>query len=713
MKSLIKLNVVFFVLYFFIQFLGNLEPFLVFRIVRSIIELVTILVLGGLNVTVLILLFSKLDLDLWEILSFSSAMSLLFVPLLLTVEFSQFHILFKELPAVNSFLVFLILASSYYFKRKDFIDKFQLAIDKLPKYTAHTLVSSPLFWVSVLNISVTSIIFSAYYALPDLDPFYWIQLYTKDFEEGTIVQLTSHRPLFSSLLYFLNQTSHIDLYAAFKYVLPLLATFTLIPAWLIARKFSSKLLQIVIVLLPLTSSSTILYLQTPTPQAISVISIYYFFFFLIYSWLFNKPIFYYLAGVTILLSFFYHEMATILFTIWLFITVIFNWKSVHEQMRNNKIITLLIALLVISHISSIKNPFIAIYSWIMLAIPYTSSVKLNLLFPAYYININGQSMGWSGLWGVLKYYLYYPGVAIIIFLCAFLYLFVRNKNFKKFVIGLKTSKELLVLITCFLVFFSISEILPRLFSLAYLPDRAWMFTGIFSLTFFFIILKFFKNELRFSHFLVIMFALSMSIGGALYINNFKKYIITDTMIDSAEWVQENLPDNRIIFTAKVNRNLLKYYGQSDFLSVPAEFYFDYDVAREEINRQVVKRTSAKESSGLSDEYSQFIKSNKEDSEKLRLADPAKQKNSVLALLDENIQTSADMRTLLNVEVKQELRPALYIYYSRPNKKNPYIDRPYYAKNIQSEEELIFDQYPDEFQRVYEDRVSSIVIWKIL
>jgi len=713
MKSLIKLNVVFFALYFLLQLLGTLESFFVFRVVRSSIELIVILVLGGLNMAALVQLFFKYDFDFWEILSLASVMGLLFVPLLLTIEFSYFHILFEELPAVNSFLIFLILLTTCYFKRRDFKDRLPFGIDKVRRGVADTLVSSPFFWIFILNITVTFIIFSTYYALSDFDPFYWIQRYAKDFEEGVIVRFTADRPIFSSFVYILSQSSHINLYATFKYALPLFSILSLIPAWLIARKFPSKTIQTIILLLPLTSPSTISYLQIPIPQAISIISIYNFCFFLIYSWLFEKKVFYYLAGITAFLGFFYHEVAAVIFTIWFLITLIFKHRFIFGEIMKNKLSTLLATLLIISNTSFLENQLTFLLYWVKLILKYIFIIKLNLFFPAYYINMNGQSMGWGNSIGVLKYYLYFAGPPILILLFVFTYLIAMNEKFREFVISLRTRKEVLVLIACFLIFFSISEILPRFSDIALLPDRAWVFAGIFSLTFFFIILKFFKNEMRFNYFLVILFAISMSIGGALYINNFKKYTITNTMITSAKWVQENLPDNRIIFTA-LDRNLLKYYGQSAVLKVPIEFYFDYETAKEQINKHTIKQTDTKANLNLPNEYSQFIKLNKENSEKLRLADPFKQKDSILVLLEENIQESIDMRTSLSmVEVKQELAPTLYIYYSKPNEKNPYIDRPYYSQNLQGERELIFDQYPDEFQRIYEDTANNIVIWKIL
>ncbi|MFZ2187719.1 MAG: hypothetical protein WAV46_03805 [Candidatus Moraniibacteriota bacterium] len=706
MKTLIKLNVVFFVLYFLFQWFDGLESFLVFRILRSFIELIAILVLGGLNIAAIVQLFFKYNFDLWEMLSLSSVTSLLFVPLLLTIEFSQFHILFKSLPAANSFFIFLILAMSCYLKRGDFANRFQFAVDKPRGSITNAIVSSPLFWVFILNISITFIIFSAYYALPDLDPFYWIQRYAKDFDNGVIVQLMADRPIFSSLLYFLNQGANIDLYASFKYVLPLLSILTLIPAWLIARKFPSKLLQTIILLLPLTSSSTILYSQTPIPQAISIISIYYFFFFLIYSWLFNKNIFYYLAGITAFLGFFYHEMAAIIFAVWLLVTLIFNRKFILEAILKNKLITLLIALLITSNAYFLKNQLDFILHWTEMVMQSIFVMKLNFLFPAYYINMNGQSMGWGDTVGVLKYYIYYAGPAILILLFAFVYFVIRNDEFRKLTINLRRRREIIVLSVCFLIFFSISEVLPRLSNVALLPDRSWVFTGIFSLALFFIITKIGTRKIKIIS-MMILLGIVTSIGGALYINGMKQYMITNEKLSSAEWIRSNLPNNRILFT-DMDGNLLQYYGNSKIQIVPTDFYYDINIALTEINNFKINRES------LENNYSLFIKTSKQNLEELSNKNLQEQRDSILVLLDDNIQESTALASLLRIgKIDPENQKKLYIYYSKANEKNPYLNRPYYIENMQGTRKLIFDQYPDKFQRVYEDTADNIVIWKIL
>lgn len=705
MKSLIKINILFFAAYTLLQFFEKLDDFFVLHLLHSLIGFVVILILFGINSTVLIKLFYKKDFDIAEFLSISSVISLLLPPLLLTIEFSEFKMLFKELPMINSFLVFLIMTLIYYFKKDNIKNKIGFKIGKINKATVSLFLFSPFCWVLILYISITIIIFSAYYALPDLDPFYWIQRYSNELATESITNLTSDRSLFSSLIYILNQGSDIVTYAVFKYILPFLSLLIIIPAWLVARKYSQKIIQISVLLLPLASSSTILYLQTPMPQAIAITLIYYFFFFLIYSWLFEKPIFYYFAGITVLLGSFYHEVAAIILAIWFFVTLVFNRKIIFGYVLKNKITALLITLIIISNTSFIKNQVSFIFYWLGLIFKYSLQIKFNFLFPAHYVNINGQSMGWEGFIGVSKYYLYYIGPFLIFLTYLFIYLFIKKRDLRKRFYDSRTNKEFIVLMLCFLVFFLISEILPRFFNFALLPERAWIFTGIFLPTLLFIILKSFGNQFKFAYFLATLLIL-VSIGGALYINNLKKFIITSAKIHSAEWINKNLPANRIFFT-DLDRNLLKYYGKSEVRKVPTEFFFNNATALEEINKYLPVKLSSE------NDYLALINSIKKNMDELIIENPQQQKESIVALLKESIQQSTSVISLLDSEkTNKDSESNLYIYYAKPNEFNPYIDRPYYKTNNINKDKFIFDQYPDKFMRIYEDKINNITIWKI-
>ncbi|HBR71557.1 MAG TPA: hypothetical protein DEA27_01960 [Candidatus Moranbacteria bacterium] len=706
LKLLIKLNIIFFIFYILFQLLGKLDYFFAFHFLHSLIKFIAILVLFGINSTILIKLFFNKDFNFWEFISISSAISLLLPPLLITIEFSEIKILSPELPAINSFIIFLITTLAYYLKNKDVENKLDFKIERFNKKIITSLFSSTFFWILLFYISLTTIIFLTYYALSDLDPFYWMQRYSEEFAAKSVTKISSDRYLFSSLIYILNQGSDIGMYTVFKYILPLLSLVILIPASLVANKYPQKITQILILLTPLISSSTILYLQTPIPQAIAIILIFYFFFFLIYSWLFKKSFFYYLSGIIVLLGSSYHEMLAIAFTVWILVTIFFNIKNIVTFILKNRLTTLIVIFFITSNIPFIKNQAIFISYWVKLVLKYSFSAKFNFIFPAYYVNMNGQSMGWEGFIGVSKYYLYYIGPALIFLILFFVYLFIKNKVLRKHFYSLKTEKEFIILTLCFLIFFSISEILPRLLNFALLPERAWVFTGIFSLTFLFVMLNVLKNDFKYVYFLLI-FLIFISVGGALYINNLKKYIITSAKIQSTEWINKNLPTNRLFFT-DLDRNLLKYYGKSEVQKVPTEFFFNNLVATEIINKNIPDKSISKK------DYSSYIESIKKNANELIIKNPYTEKELFVTMLKENIQQSNALLSLLNLEANNDAyEPALYIYYAKPNKLNPYLNRPYYKENSINKNDLIFDQYPEKFIRIYEDKKNDIVIWKIL
>src|SRR3989338_3354584 len=108
----------------------------------------------------------------------------------------------------------------------------------------------------------------------------------------------------------------------------------------------------------------------------------------------------------------------------------------------------------------------------------------NFLFPQQYVNIDGNQMGWGDFFGVVKYYLFYIGPALLV---TFFIILCHIKD--NTVRALFRTRESKVLIGIFLVFFTIAEILPRLTGIALLPDRAWVFAGMIAL--FFLITLFF------------------------------------------------------------------------------------------------------------------------------------------------------------------------------------------------------------------------------
>jgi len=331
----------------------------------------------------------------------------------------------------------------------------------------------------------------------------------------------------------------------------------------------------------------------------------------------------------------------------------------------------------------------------------------NWLFPKYYTNIDGNPMGWDSLDGVVKYYLFYMGPATFLILLAIVIFLIKNKKFREYLQKeISQKKEVAIIVTSFLLFFSISEFSPRAFSIALLPERAWNLGGIFSLIFIIIILKFYNNKHKLLYYILI-FTFLINVGGAIYINNLKKFTITKEQLASAEWIKNNLPNNKILLS-DTNKNLLRTHAQSETYLVSSEFYYDPEIYNKEI-------TSFKNQDiDINKEYKQYTETLKNILEKLEKKKPNSQQEAIISLNKKAIREVEIIDSFLSPKSTRELdRTSLFIYYSEKNKKNPYLNRPYYGKTQKLENEFIFDRYPDKFRRVFYNREVGIIIWKIL
>lgn len=703
MRKLILLNLYAFLFWIAALSLSNFD-LVFFRYLKSISNLIVILVLAGLNLTALIQLFNPKQFSKIEILSIASALALIIPPLLVTLEYSFLNYLSPNLPFINSLAIFILLLIIWQ-KRKDAnLENFDFLDLKIDKTSVLKFIKSPFFWAFIVLSTTTITTFSTFYALPDLDPYYWMSLFGEQFKKGELTALFSSRPLFSSLAYIFNQSSRVDLYAYFKYIIPILYILVLLPAWMVAEKFDSRIKKFLILLLPLTSASTILYSQTAMPQALIIILSFYFFFFIVYSWINENETFYYLAGATIFLAYFYQELAAIILLPWIIISIFYERTAIKKWVLENNLSSVLILTIIIFYSKFLIQPFAFIYSWIQ-TISNVFELKLNIFFPSVYSNIDGNAMGWGKSLGVTKYYIYYIGFGLILIFLFFAYLMKKNKSFKNFIKEEMRKKEIQIIISCFIIFFSISEIFPRFFNLALLPERSWIFGGIFSLIFVIFILIFLKNKYKLICYALIL-AFSVNAAGAIYINGFKKYVITSEQLESAEWIRANLSEKRILFS-NGNKNLISFYSGSKMQIVSDDFYYDMDSYSAKI-KEYTGSTIDKNKS-----YKSYLDMEKSNIEILEGKNIFSNKESALEILNEiSNETDSIKKTINETNHQPEDKQTLYIYYAKENEKNPYLNRPYY-KNKNINKNFIFDQYLEKFQRIYSDKEEEIIIWKIL
>lgn len=674
-----------------------------FRILESIIFLVVIFVLPAINVTAIFSKISGKSFDMVEFLNIAAIFSILFIPLLISIEADMLNILSPHLPIMNAAVIFLLFT-------------FLFRSNLEPNHEETTLFGENNRRPVQISLAITLIsvaasiagIVVAYYPLPDLDPYYWVALFQDQFMQGTISALSSSRPLFSSLTYLFNQSAGVDLYAFFKYLLPFFALFPFLSAILVARRFTRPVEQVCIFLLPLANASFFLYSTMPIPQAIFNSLLVTAILFSLHSILSGKKIFFHIAGAVLFIGFFYHEMAAIPLLAWLFPFLSFERKRIIRFADTNRIVAVLLLLLILSNFAILSPAFSFVSSWSSTITNLVTASRPNFAFPAEYVNIDGNSVGWQGATGVIRYYAFYFGPAALLALI-FFPLALKHPGAKR----LLKREESLFLLLSMGVFLLMSDIFPRLFSIALLPERALGFVSLFLLSLLPILfLALHERKDRLSHLVpaLLLFAFLINLCAALYINDLKQYLITPKQLASAKWIQENLPEKRVIFSSG-NNKLLRFYSNSVVVGIDdPTFYSDKETVERYLREYDPKDPDQSESIrkkliAISDSLTDLSNKQSVDEEGSL---PGLRKES--GRLDEIISLIEERQK--GAEKDSEPKHS-YIYYAAPSEKNPYSNRPYIRSTDQDTGTFIFDRHPERFRMVYSDTENEIYIWEIL
>lgn len=691
MIRILTLHISLIAAYLVMQTIPGIEHFAALRWVRSFIELNSILTLPGLTVAVLIQYYLRKHFQFWEFLSTAAAAALTVVPFLFFLETTYLRSAPWWLAIANSALIAAVALILSLINKQRYS-----ACAAFPKPQLSG-IDSPLWIIAVLYLVLTAIITLAYFSLLELDPYYWLNL-TQQFATTSLLPDASGRPLFILLTYLIHKSAHTDLYATFKYILPFFSALYLIPAWMVARVFSSRWQQLTILLLPLFSPSTILYQQTPFPQQIFIVLSWYFVYFLAYSALTKQIPFYFMAGIIILIGIYVHELFLFVLLIWLGFTLWHYRSGLFRSFRQQPIILLLLSLLLISNLNLIRPITTLLFYWAQRLFVMLSSARPNIFFPAQYINIDNNAMGWPGISGVIKFYAFYAGPPLILLLVTSAVLLIKRPSLKHHL----ATKEWRILIVTFLFFFTIAEVLPRALNIAILPDRAWIMISIFSAPWLFLFLPNITSRTR--HLPAVLILLTaVSIGGAIFVNNQKKFVTTQSQLAAADWITRNLPAQRIFLTSG-QRNLLSYHAHSKVAMIPAQYYCDDILLTDEklsalfVQSAPLPRTRPFAVNQFVLELSSYITSS-----------PDISLETIMKISDQNI---ANINSL-QVNNIDHLKPSLFLFYYQDNEHNPFNERPYVqATQNKTCPRHIMDSHPERFQKLYDDG-GEVEIWKII
>ena len=664
--------------------LSYLDTYVVARVARSLCELMIILVLPSIAITAFVKQRSRLKLDLWETVTVAST-GIVIIPALNLLPLYLINTAPAFLPYVVSITILSLHAIS--------APPSSMPIGLLRQIP----IQRRTFWIALtIYVGITLALILAYPTLPDLDPYYWLQN-TQQFNAGQPSADFSTRPLFFSFIHLFTSAAHIDPFAFFKYVFPLLSSLYLIPAWLLAKTYSTPAKKYAVLAIPLLTPSTLLYLQMPIPQALLILSSYYFLFLILYANQ-KKIVWPYLyAGIIITLSTLFHEIAILIFGVWLLVTVINYRKPILSYSKHNPVILVLLSLLLITNTKPGTPIYALVNHWSHRIMGYLVNFNTNWRFPAWYINIDGNSMGWPGFTGVLKYYAYYAGPAIVFLIFVTIAYLIRNPGkLKKYT----NTKEFYVFSGSFLIFLTISELLPRVFDLALLPERSWIFAGIMASAS--LILNLAQNSHSRAIAITVLTLAAISVSGALFTNYHKKYIVPDYQLASALWIQENLPSDRI-FISTGNKNLLTFHSGSLTLLAPPAFYC---APNEESNIILTNLINTQMPSHLQFRKTATNNFLAETNLYLGMA-PLISINNINQITEKHFRQLETFRNTIDLN---QLKSQTYIYYYHDDRRHPLLTRPYYSQTTLSDCSYHNFHTREDMEIIYNDS-NKVEIWK--
>ena len=363
----------------------------------------------------------------------------------------------------------------------------------------------------------------------------------------------------------------------------------------------------------------------------------------------------------------------------------------------------------------------------------------NWEFPAHYVNIDQNPVGWAGASGVMRYYAFYAGALSLTIILAYIGSSIVSSTFRSFL--RKQLRTIAVIIPLLLIifFFIVAEIAPRTSNIAYLPDRAWQ---ILSIVLLFPLLgmlhfidrsHFVSSYPRRSMSIVLAAAIAVNIFGAGYVSYLGKFTTPEYEQRAGEWIMQNLPKDRIIFSAS-SKNLLRFHTQSNRIHLDPEYFATADsslIAEHLVTLLKLQGASdkplnalniaEKTTEGIEESTKENTTSTDTSYDNISICEPG-----YISYIHQKIAIQCSVPTPAmpqgntiaapeKLKIPKEYSSApLYLYYAHTHPRNPYISRPYKSSFTGNRQESQFpgiDSNPDVFEKIYSDD-KNIFIWQV-
>lgn len=430
------------------------------------------------------------------------------------------------------------------------------------------LFRHPAFLALILVLSTQLICRFQYVFLPGLDAYTWLLKY-----EGSLpyslydLSAGPNRILFSTLVAVFYRLSHTPFFPLFKYWLPFISLLPVIPLWLIARTFKSRLHQFLFQVSLLASPTLILDGETTRHHLVLLLFLSLSLGLLYIGRRYQSRLFFWLTFLAAFIGILYHPLFLIMILLWLPSVFLLHRRFINRH----PIVIVAFSLVLLLTTSYLK--LTALFTNIIIRLTDAGSnfvsFHWNLLYPAAFVS-EGLQMGWPGPLGVLKYYGYHAGPLPLFILFATFFCLVLFPSFRRQLLSYLFSPFLLPLTLLLLVMLFLAELLPRFAGIAYLPDRAWLILALPSLLLLPSLFRFIPTRRYHLFFSLIFVAVwSVSLAGTFYINHAIAFSIPDYELKAAAWMHAYLPADAYVFTSS-SKNILRYYARVKLLRMEPE-----------------------------------------------------------------------------------------------------------------------------------------------